>query len=106
MYFRWTLFNGCTLLLMALTIPVAVARLRGVLESNWPLLYYAALLAYWKAFEGGLSTYAVLLGVACGVLLRFEFLGGVPLTFVRVLEYFFFAYVLWRGLTLVLMLPW
>jgi len=103
MYFRFTMFNDLTLGLMALTIWVAVARFTARTESNWPLAYYALLVAYWKVFEGGLNGYWVLAGVACGLLLRFEFLGSIPLKIVRGAELAVFAYVLWRCAGLILL---
>lgn len=102
MYFRFTLFNNLTLALMALTIWMAVARFTMRQESNWPLVYYFLLAVYWKAFEGGLNGYWVLAGVACGLLLRFEFLGGPVLKMVRGAELAVFAYVLWRSTGLLL----
>ncbi len=106
MYFRLTLFNAVTLFLLALTIFVAIARFRSRPENTWFLLYYVLVLAYWRAFTGSLSMYGVAAGVACGIALKFEFLGGAFLTFVRVVELFFFGYVVWRCLALLLMWPW
>ncbi len=99
MFFRFTLFNDLTLVLMALTIWVGVARFAARLESNWFLIYYALLVAYWKVFEGSLNTYWVLAGVACGLLLRFEFLGGPVLKAVRAVELVVFGvhFVALRG---------
>lgn len=71
---RFTLFNAITLLIMGLTLATGVAIARGKLSSNWPLLYYLLLAAYWKVFEGALSAVWVFGGLACGLLLRF----GVP----------------------------
>jgi hypothetical protein len=106
MYFKITLFNVITLLLMGLTVWVIVARTRGKVESNWPLVYYLLVLVYWKVFEGGLNFYWVYTGLAAAVFLRFEFMGGVVLTFVRLIEYCFLAYMIVRGLQLVLLWPW
>jgi len=106
MYFKFTQFSICTLILIGLTIWVIVARIRGRLESNWPLVYYALILVYWKAFEGGLSPYWIYVGLVSAVLLRFEFLGGVVLTFVRVMEFMFLGYVIVRGLQLIFLWPW
>ncbi len=106
MYFKVTLFNVITMVLIGLTIWVIVARIRSKLESNWPLVYYFLVLVYWRAFEGGLSPYWVYAGLVSAVLLRFEFMGGVVLTLVRVVEYFFLGYVIVRGLQLILLWPW
>jgi hypothetical protein len=106
MYFRLTLFNVCTLILICLAASLAAARLRLRPESNWPLFSYAGVVGYWKAFEGGLNTWWVFAGVACAVLLRFEFLGGAALALVRAVEYAFVGYVILRGLQLLLLWPW
>jgi hypothetical protein len=102
MYFRFTLFNSLTLTLMGLTVWMAVARVLTRLDSNWPLVYYLLVLAYWKTFEGALNNNWVLIGIVCGMLLRFEFMGGIVLKLVRVVEFAFFAYVLWRSVGLIL----
>ena len=106
MFFRVTLFNVCTLVLIGLTSAVLAARLRGLLESNWPLGYYALVIIYWQVFPGGLDPYWVFVGLVSATLLRFEFLGGVILTLVRVLEFCFFGYIIWRALSLLLLWPW
>jgi riboflavin transporter FmnP len=106
MYFQVTPFNLITLILLGLTVWVIVARTRGMLESNWPLVYYLLVLVYWKVFEGGLSPYWVYAGLVSAVLLRFEFMGGIVLTFVRVIEYIFLGYVIVRGLQLIFLWPW
>ena len=106
MYFQVTPFNVITLILLGLTVWVIVARTRGQLESDWPLVYYLLVLVYWKVFEGGLSPYWVYAGLVSAVLLRFEFMGGIVLTFVRVIEYIFLGYVIVRGLQLIFLWPW
>ena len=106
MFFQFTLFNVCTLVLIGLTIAVIAARLRGLLESNWPLCYYALVIIYWQVFPGGLDPHWVFVGLVSAALLRFEFLGGVILTLVRVLEFCFFGYIIWRALSLLLLWPW
>jgi hypothetical protein len=98
-YFRFTLFNSITLLMMALTAVVAVHRFRGRHSSNWPLVYYAVLLGYTFGFEGGLRPEMVLAGLGCAVSIRFGFFWKV----VRVGELVVLGYVLWRCLGLIMM---
>ena len=82
---------------MALSIWLGVARFTMTrIESSWPLIYYAALILYWKSFEGMLNGYLVLAGVICGLLMRFEFLGKPVYKAVRVSEAIVLAYVLVR----------
>ncbi|HWR52645.1 MAG TPA: hypothetical protein VN428_16155 [Bryobacteraceae bacterium] len=105
MYFRFTLFNGITLLILVATLWTAYARFRTRPDSIWFLGYYALVAAYWYAFDGALGTYWMIGGLAVALTLRFEFLGGTPLKLVRAAEYVFLAYVAWRAIALLLMLP-
>jgi hypothetical protein len=100
MPFRFTLFNGLVGLIMALTVWLIVLRFTRKLDSNWPLVYYAVLLAFWKVFDGSFNTWWVLAGVLCGLLLRFEFLGATVVKVVRWCELAVCGYVLWRSVGL------
>lgn len=106
MYFRFTLFNTATLAVMAATLAMVWIRFNFSLEKTWPLAYYAIVIAYSEVFPGSLSPYWVFAGVVIGLLLRFEFMGGVVLKAVRAAEFAVFAYVLVRGLQLLLLWPW
>lgn len=106
MYFRFTLFNSITLFIMALTTGMIYARFRYRLETTWLLAYYLIVAGFWLGFEGSLAAPWVIGGIACGVLLRFEFMGGAALNGVRVLEMVFFGYMLWRCTALLLLWPW
>jgi len=106
MVFQFTLFNSATVALILLTAAMVWVRFRYPLEKTWPLFYYAIVAAYWVSFWDTLSLWWVGVGVACGLLLRFEFMGGWVLKGVRGLELIFFAYVIWRGADLLLLWPW
>jgi hypothetical protein len=94
MYFEITLFNVVTLMLMAATVLVAARRFTTRVDSNWPLTYYGVLLAYWRGYSYTLDTYRVLGGVLCGLILRFEFLGGAVERLIRAFEFLVFGYVI------------
>jgi hypothetical protein len=102
MYFQITLFNIVTLLLMAATLLVAAKRLSSAVDSNWPMVYYGVLMAYWRGYAYTLDNYWVLGGLLCGLLLRFEFLGGAAEKLIRALEVIVFAYVALRCVKLIL----
>lgn len=106
MYFRFTLFNTLTLLVMAATLVMVWVRFRFSTEKTWPLSYYLVVIAYSEAFTGSLSPYWVFAGVVLGLLLRFEFMGGLVFKAVRMAEFAVFGYVLVRGLQLLLLWPW
>jgi len=102
MYFQVTLFNVVTLFLMAATLVVAVKRFSARIDSNLPLTYYGLLIAYWRGNAYTLDNYWVLGGVLCGLLLRFEFLGGAVEKLIRALELLVFVYVTLRCAKLIL----
>jgi hypothetical protein len=102
MYIPITLFNVLTLGLMAATVLVAVKRFTLRVDSNWPLAYYGILIAYWRAFAYTLDNYWVFAGLLCGLLLRFEFLGGAAEKLIRAVEIAVFLYVVVRCVILIL----
>ena len=97
-YFRFTLFNSITLLVMALTILLVWRRFAGK-PANWPLAYYTVVVGYTVAFSGGLNHNWVAFGVACALAIRF----GLYPNRVRLVEVVPLGYVAWRCLGLLLM---
>lgn len=96
--FRFTLFNGITLFVLALTLVLAWRRFAGK-PVNWPLAYYAAVAGYTIAFSYSLNPYWVAFGAACAVAIRFGF-QAARLRFVELAP---LGYVAWRCVGLVLM---
>ena len=68
------------------------------------MAYYGVLLAYWRGYVYTLDSYWVMGGLLCGLLLRFEFLGGAVERLIRALELFVFVYVACRCIRLILRL--
>jgi hypothetical protein len=60
------------------------------------------LLTYWRGYMYTLDYYWVIGGVLCGLLLRFEFLGGAIEKIIRALELLVFGYVVWSCVKLLL----
>ena len=102
MYFQITLFNIVTLFLMAATLLAAAKRVAAGVDSNWLLAYYGLLISYWRGYAYTLDNYWVLGGLLCGLVLRFEFLGGAVEKLIRTLELLVFSYVVWRCVKLIL----
>jgi len=98
-HYPFTLFNAITLLVLLLTLFLAWTRLRGLYSSNWPLVYYAAVVAYTVGFSGGLNRYWVAAGVACGLAIRCGFYPSR----IFLLELVSLAYIAWRSVGLILM---
>lgn len=103
MYFYFTVFNIITLLLLAATVLVGVKRFSLHMDSNWPLVYYSAVIAYSRWFTYSLPDYWVLAGLSCGLLLRFEFLGAALVKLIRAIELLIFAYIILRCAKLILL---
>jgi len=99
MGYPFTLFNGITAFILALTLLLAWRRFRGSLAANWPLLCYAAIAGYTMAFSDGLNPYLVAAGAACALAVRF----GLYPRRVRFLEMIPLAYIAWRCVGLILM---
>jgi hypothetical protein len=98
-HYPFSLFNGITVSVLALTLVLVWRRFRGALAANWPLVCYAVIAAYTIGFSGGLNPYWVAAGVACGVAIR---LGFHP-SLVRWAEAIPLAYVARRCVGLLLM---
>ncbi len=96
---RFTVFNGSTVVFVAITVWVLSVRIRGVVDSNWPLFYYVAVVAYSAVFPGYLDPAFVYAGVVCALLLRFEFMGGFFLKIVRVIEIIVLAYYAYAAIS-------
>jgi hypothetical protein len=101
MWFEINTFNIVTLALMGATLLMGCLRFRLQLDSNLPLVYYAFLLSYWHGSSYDLDGYWVLAGFLCGMLLRFEFLGGAFARLVRTMELAVFIYILSRCTVLI-----
>ena len=95
-----TWFNATTVLVIVLTLWVMWLRKQLKFDSNLPLLYYAVLVFYSRAYEGAYYNYAIMAGVLAGLFLRFEFLGGWPLKSIRTVEFVVHCYVLYMAVTL------
>lgn len=91
-------FSIATLVILALTVAMIVQRVRLRLKGNWPLVYYAAALAYAFAFPYSISPYVLLAGAVCAVLLRFKAYRPE----IRMAEVLVLLYVTWRSIALLM----
>ncbi len=103
MSFRATNFSVTVLLLIALTIFIAGVRNKKPLENNWPLIYW--LLAFLFILVREEETYnfnIILIGLAAGFLLRFEFMNNFFVRLVKTVEIGVWIYVVYRGFQMIL----
>ena len=94
---RFAGFNVTTGILAILTAWVLTARLRGVVESNWPMLYYVGVVFYSTIFPSVLDPAWIYAGVLCTLFLRFEFMGGFFLKVIRVLDVMVLIYLMYTA---------
>ncbi|MGH9673875.1 MAG: hypothetical protein ACRD44_11900 [Bryobacteraceae bacterium] len=75
--------TGVMVLLSAFTI---FTRFRFRVDHNWPLVYYLAVFAYHIWAPESLNPWVIYAGVVVTLLLRFEFMGGGFLKFMRAID--------------------
>jgi hypothetical protein len=98
MDFRATNFGVTMLLLVAFTIFIVGVRSKKPLENNWPLLYWILLVVVVTVrLEDTFSMPMVLLGLACGLALRCEFMNGAVARLLRTVELCVWAYIVYCG---------
>jgi len=90
------------ILLLALTVVTIVVRMRGPIDANWPFLYWIGMTVL--SFRYPAETFnprIVLVGLAAGLLLRFEFINPIIMNLVRFGELCVWAYILYVGFIIV-----
>lgn len=75
------------------TVWLGLNRWSIKLDSNWPLIYYALLVAFSNSYPDLLNPYILYLAVICGLFLRFEFLNDRLVFLVRLLEILCFVHI-------------
>ncbi|MCW5979371.1 MAG: hypothetical protein KIT09_14945 [Bryobacteraceae bacterium] len=100
---RYGPFNITTFLAMACTLWIIVARLRGMTDSNGPLIYLIGIVAYSMAFPGCLEPRFIYVGSVAALFLRFEFMGGAFMKFVRLVDFLVLLYFLYSFATVLIL---
>jgi len=83
---RYASSNITIFLMLMFTVWIIFTRFRAKPDTNWPLFYYLAVVAFHLSVPGILNEWVLYAGVVSALLLRFEFLGGFPAVVVRILE--------------------
>jgi len=103
MHFRANNFTVTVLLLIAFTCAMIVVRQKRGLYNNWPVLYWGLVIAFTVIRpEETFEFIIILVGLAAGLLLRFEFMNDFFVKVIRVLELGVFIYVIYRGFEVIL----
>ena len=88
--------------MLGLMFWLLIGRLRGKADSTWPLVFYAALVAFHQAFPGQLVSYPIFIGVVTALLLRFEFTGDRIGAMLRAVEILMIVLIISDFVSLVL----
>jgi hypothetical protein len=73
-------------LLILLGLFVIYTRFKNWLQSNIPILFYIALIAFMQSTEGSVPFWLICTGLGLGLILRFEFMNNGFTRFVKFLE--------------------
>jgi hypothetical protein len=95
--FRATNFTVSLLLLMALTIFIAVVRVRKPIENNWPFLYWVLVTVVTISNANLFDFRIILVGLIAGLLLRFEFMNRSVVRVAMIVEVAVWVYVLYAS---------
>ncbi|MFN0105583.1 MAG: hypothetical protein ACKV2U_26285 [Bryobacteraceae bacterium] len=102
MSLRFSDLELLALIVCGLTCWLFAVRGRLAHESNWPLVYYLAMVFYQKTVGQFLEAGIVYAGVVCAMMIRFEFMSQGFVKVFRFLETVCFVYIVWRCLDFVL----
>jgi hypothetical protein len=98
---RYTPALITTAVMLGLTLWLLIGRFKTRKDSNWPLFYYFALIAYHQAFRGELNSYAIYAALIAALFYRFEFVGGKFSYLLRAVEMGVLVYLSYRFLQIV-----
>ena len=102
MAIRLTESSALAMAMIVVTILLAYKRPKMAPESNWPLLYFIALVVYEKMYMDAMNPYPIFIGVVCAGMIRFEFMNPRLMKYFRWIELLILAFVVWSLLGLVL----
>lgn len=102
MSFNANNYTGSIVLLMALTLFMAGVRMRKPLETNWLLFYWGLItIISFRYPDETFDPRIVMVGLAVGLLLRFEFLGRSMARVLMLLEACVWAFILYTGFVII-----
>ncbi len=78
--------NITTAVMCGLAVWTIICRFRFPPDSNWPMIFYLLVVIYHLWFPGRLNQFVVYAGVLSTLFLRFEFMGGPFMKFVRAVD--------------------
>lgn len=92
---RYSAANITTVLMLAFTLVVLVARFRARPDTNLPLIYFLVVFGFHFTYPGQLNPNAVLAGAVSSLFLRFEFMSGWLRWILRASEMIVMVHLAW-----------
>ncbi|HYL39242.1 MAG TPA: hypothetical protein VEV17_25205 [Bryobacteraceae bacterium] len=86
MDFQATPYTVTTALMVAFALFVVYVRMKNWMDSNVPLFFYVAMIAYMHAVDGQVPTWLLLGGFGLSLILRFEFMNTALMKAVKYFE--------------------
>jgi hypothetical protein len=103
MSFRATNLTVSIILIMCLTAFMAIIRNKKPFENNWLLFYWMFMtIVSFRYPDETFDPRFILIGLAAGLLLRFEFLGRGFGKLVMLVEACVWGYIFYRGFEIIL----
>ena len=84
---RYGAANVTTFVILGFALWVLVTRIRNRPDNNWPMVFYPVLATFTAQIPGRIDFEVLTLGMVAALLLRFEFVGGAFVHFVRVVDF-------------------
>ncbi len=97
MSFNATNFTVSILLLMVLTLFIAGVRIRKPVENNWVFFYWVLVTAVTITNPQLYNFRVIAVGLAAGLLIRFEFMNGAITRLVLIVEMCIWAYIIYMS---------
>jgi len=94
-------YSTSTGLLLAFAGFVIYIRAKNWVESNVPLFFYVAIIAYMNAVGGTVPLWLMFTSFAFTLLLRFEFMNPAFTNFVKILEICSLSVIIYLGLKMI-----
>jgi hypothetical protein len=102
MSFNANNYTVSIVLLMALTLFIAGVRMRKPFETNWVLFYWVLItVVSFRYPDDTFDPRIVMVGLAAGLLLRFEFLGRAMARVLMFIEAAVWAFILYTGFVII-----
>lgn len=92
---RYSATNITTILMLAFTVWVLVARVRSRPDTNLPLIYFLFVFGFHFRFPGTINSNALLAGAVSSLFLRFEFMSGWLRWVLQACETVVMVYLAW-----------